>query len=143
MMKGKNDMLNKKSRNKNKAAKSDNKEKKSIGKIIKQCLLGGFHTFFIVVFIYFIILFCTVMTPQILAYVLGGLGFGGNDIQSGAVLIVSLMAGFFLTAWIFVISFAVIRFCWKIYVSNMRKCLPKNIVSKIDSIFHAVKNENG
>ncbi len=129
-------MFGKKSKNRSKIIKLDDKrEKTSAWTVIKQCLLGGFHTFFIIILVYFIIMLGTTLTPQILAYILGGLGFGGSDVQSGAVFIVSLMAGFFLTAWIFVISFIAIRFCCKVYARNMRKCLPRSVMKKMDSFF--------
>lgn len=100
----------------------------------KGILIGGFHTFLCVGICYIIIILFTILIPSIVAYILGSLGFS-NDNATGAVFIVSLASGLFLTAWVFVLSFMFLRFIWKIYKRNMRNCLPKSIVDKMQSIY--------
>jgi uncharacterized membrane protein len=83
---------------------------------------------------YLVILAGTMITPSILSYILGGLGFGGTDTQTGSVFVVSLMAGFFLTGWIFLISFIILRACWRVYIKNIRATLPEAVLERLDSL---------
>lgn len=124
---------------KTKIGKADSKMKEKTeakqGGYVKRFFIRIFYTFFMATACYFIILSGTLMTPSILAYVLGGLGFGGTEGQSGAVLIVSMMAGFFLTAWMFVISFMAVRFVWRTYVYKMRETFTDAMNERLDNLF--------
>lgn len=118
--------------------KKESKKVKFDGKKIlsdtKGIFIGAFHTLVCLGFGYIIIIMFTILIPSTVAYILGSLGFS-NDNATGAMFIVSLMAALFLTAWIFVLSFMFLRFIWKIYKRNMKKCLPKSIVDKIQNVY--------
>lgn len=114
-------------------------ERQSIGASKHWFIKGVFHTIAMLAASYFVILLGTISTPNILAYILGGLGFGGSEAQSGAVFIVSLCAGIFLTAWIFIGSFVLIRFFAKVYVRNIRRTLSEESNAKIDRLLNYKK----
>lgn len=107
---------------------------------VKNFFARLFHTILIAAASYFTILLGTISVPTILAYILGGLGFGGSEAQSGSVFIVSMMAGFFLTAWIFVGSYMLLKALAKIYVRNIRRTLSDKTNARIDELFAKKKN---
>lgn len=110
-------------------------EKQSNGGYVKRFLVRVFHTVVMLLVNYLIVIIGTISVPTILAYILGGLGFGGSEGQSGSVFIVSMMAGFFLTAWIFVGSFVLIRGVVKIYIRCIRRTFSDEMNDKIDGLF--------
>lgn len=125
---------------KTKETKTESKSKKKIdGKAMlnnfKSTCLSLFHSFLFFGFCYVLILMFTILIPSILAYVLGSLGFESAD-ANGAVLIVSLASALFLTAWIFICCFFVVRFVWKIYKRNMKKSLSQNTLDKLRELYH-------
>ena len=111
-------------------------KRKGYGKMV---FFGFFHTCALLALSYLIVLIGTIGIPTILAYILGGLGFGGSEVQSGSVFIVSMMAGFFLTAWVFVGSFVLVRGIARIYVRNMRNLFTDEMNAKIDRLFNYKK----
>lgn len=115
-------------------------KKGGFGKTFVTVSKGSFHTLLLFVFGYFIIFAGTVMTPSILSYILGGLGFTSEN-ASGAEFIVSLMAGFFLTGWIFLVSFICIRGAVKVYIRNLRNLFPDEWLEKIDDLFGKNKDK--
>ena len=81
---------------------------------------------------YFVVLAGTICVPTVLSYILGGLGFSGTDIsQSSSVFIVSLCAGVFLTAWLFVFAFVIVKIIWRSYVNAVSKFLPDKVIDKL------------
>lgn len=119
---------------KQKEAEKKKKFKENFGRNFVAITKAFFHTIFLIAITYFVVLFGTINIPNILAYILGGLGFGAAN-ATGSEFIVSLMAGFFLTGWIFLISFIILRFAFRIYVRNIKLAFPDEWVEAIEKIF--------
>lgn len=108
--------------------------KGSFGKTFVIFTKGFFHTMFLFVVSYLVIFAGTTTMPNILSYILGGLGFT-NASATGAEFIVSLSTGLFLAGWVFLISFILLRMAYKVYIRNMRKLFPEEWLAKIDEVF--------
>lgn len=78
----------------------------------------AFHTVFFLSIVYFVVLFCMMIIPMTMGYVLGGLGYNLNN---AAEQLLALLSGLFFSAWVFFGSYKLIAFVGKFYIKNCKK----------------------
>ena len=83
----------------------------------------AFHTLFFLAFVYFVVLFCMMIIPMTMGYVLGGLGYNLNN---AAEQLLALLSGLFFSAWVFFGSYKLIAFVGKFYIKNCKKAGKKS-----------------
>ena len=116
-----------------KAARKAAKEPFSIraGKFIKRWGLRLFYTVFFILFSYVFIMGITNLIPVTLGYIVGSMGYGLEDT---AEIILAALTGLFFTAWIFAISFFVVRKVFAAYIKGMKKTLPEDAGERLDEL---------
>ena len=120
-----------------KAAKAERKKllneqgplKTRIWNFIKRWAVRLFHTFFMLVFIYLIVISCTSLIPAGMGYIIGSLGY---SLSSMAEVLLALFSGLFFTAWVFVGTLFLVRQAGKIYIRNIKKTLPEKAADRLD-----------
>lgn len=123
-------------RQRQKDAKAARKAKRAanpinIKNVCKVWLTRLFHTAFMIMIGYLVIMVCTVLIPAAMGYVIGSMGY---TLENNVELLLSLFAGLFFTAWVFALSFFALRFAWKKYIVNIKNTLPNKIASKLDDL---------
>lgn len=93
-----------------------------IWNFIKRWTIRAFHTAFIIVFIYLIVMVCTFMIPMAMGYIVGGLGY---TLSTVAEIVLASLSGLFFTGWVFVGSFMAVKWAGKLYVKNIKKTIVK------------------
>lgn len=91
-------------------------------RFVKASFLIAFYTVFFVSFSYVFIMFCTSILPSAISVIVVGLGY---KLTTVAEMFLGACVGLFFTAWVFVISFVVIRKAFSIYINAVKKQLPK------------------
>lgn len=91
------------------------------GSFLKIWMIRLFHTALMFFGAYFIIIATVLNIPVIIPFVLGGLGFTVTSTMSNAEYIVAFCAGIFLTLWLVIIDFLLVRAGWKLYKKNIHK----------------------
>lgn len=84
-----------------------------------------FHTIFMFFGAYFVLIFTALNIPTIIPFILGGMGFSVTSGMSNAEYIVAFCAGIFLTAWLVIGDFLIIRAAWRLYKKNIKKTITK------------------
>ena len=84
---------------------------------IKKWGLRLFYLLFFGGFIYFIILFCMMIIPTVMGYVVGGLGY---NLGNTAEIVLSSLSGLFFTAWVFFGSYKLISSVGKLFVKGWK-----------------------
>ena len=79
-----------------------------------------FYTALMGMFGYAVILAATISIPMCMAVIIRAFGYSMQDI--GQVLL-SFLAGLFFTAWVFTISFVLLRAFWRKYIACIRKTM--------------------
>lgn len=85
-----------------------------------------FHTLLMLGGSYAVIITTVIEIPVIIPFMLGGLGFSVTSTMSNAEYIVAFCAGLFLTLWLVILDFLIIRAFAKLYRRNIDKTVSKN-----------------
>jgi hypothetical protein len=102
----------------------------SIGNFIKRWAIRLFHTFFLLLIVYVMLVICTSMIPAFMAYIVNGMGF---TLTSVSELLFAGCSGLFFTGWIWFFSYKFLSFVAKIYWKNMKKTFPEKVLEKLKS----------
>lgn len=98
---------------------------------IKVWGLRLFYTFFMLMGMYLLILCGTLFVPPVMAYILGGLGY---TMASTTEVLLSLLSGLFLTAWVFAITLFLGKKIMKLYMHGMKKTMSKEAVERLENL---------
>ena len=80
-----------------------------------------FHTLLMFFGSYAVIVGTTLEIPVVIPFILGGLGFSVTSAMSNAEYIVAFCAGLFLTLWLVIIDYLIVRLFWRTYKKNIKK----------------------
>ncbi|MBO5435612.1 ABC transporter ATP-binding protein [bacterium] len=111
-----------------KAEKAKIPFKTRLWEFVKRWAARLFHTFFMAIIIYIIVLASTSFIPFAMGYIIGGLGY---SINSTVDMLLAFLSGLFFTAWIFVGTFVAVKYAGKIYIRNMKKTFSPDILARI------------
>ena len=103
------------------------KESFNLAAFLKTWGLRFFYTLFFGGFLYFIILFCMMIIPTVMGYVVGGLGYNLND---NAQMILAFLSGIFFTAWVFIGSYKLIKWIGGFYIKGWKSAGKKKTDSE-------------
>ena len=84
---------------------------------LKTFFLRAFYLLFFGGFIYFLIIFCMMVIPIVMGYVVGGLGYNLNNTSE---MILSCLSGLFFTGWVFVGSYKLISAIGKLFIKGWK-----------------------
>lgn len=123
--------LDKISQFKDKYGLKKEKPKEPFGKrfanFIKRWSIRLFHTVFFLVFVYVFLLSIVNVLPMSLGIILSATGF---TLTTTSEVILVVLTGLFIVAWVFVISrFAVVK-AGQLYLRNMKKTLSQDFINK-------------
>lgn len=96
-----------------------------IGQFIKRWIIRLFYTLFFSVFVYVLIMTCTSMIPVVMGYIVGSMGY---DLSSVAEVLLAGFSGLFFTAWIFTISYFLVKKAFGLYMKQIKKTIPKELL---------------
>ena len=81
-------------------------------------LLRIFYTVFMLMATYTIILTCTLSIPNVMDTLIQSFGY---NLNSSVELVLALLSGLFFTAWMFALSFFVVKKLFEIYIRKMKE----------------------
>ena len=90
-----------------------------------------FYTFCFIMITYVLIVGGTIMVPTVMGYLIASMGYA---VSNNAEMLLSLLAGLFFTGWTFLISFLIIRFSWRRYISGMKGTVLGKAADKLDAL---------
>lgn len=99
------------------------------GQFIKRWTVRLFHTLFFVVFVYVFVMSCVSLIPAALGYIVGSFGY---TLESAAEIILASLSGLFFTAWVFAVSFFIVKKVFGIYSKNIKKTIPEQSEEQTD-----------
>lgn len=102
-----------------------------IWNFIKRWAVRLFHTFFMLLFIYLVVISCTSLIPAGLGYIIGSLGY---SLSSMAEVLLAFFSGLFFTAWIFVGTLFLVKQVGKVYIRNIKKTLPQAAIERMKEL---------
>lgn len=76
-----------------------------------------FYTVFMLMITYTIILTCTLSIPNIMSTIIQSFGY---NLNSSVEMLLAMLSGLFFTAWMFALSFFVIKKLFGIYINKMK-----------------------
>lgn len=97
------------------------KAKRPLAVSIRGWILRLFYTVFMLLFVYTVILACTLSIPQVMSQIIASFGYNLNSITE---IILALFSGLFFTAWAFALSFFAVKKAFGVYVNSMRNAMP-------------------
>lgn len=98
---------------------------------LKNWGLRLFHTFFMLMCMYLLVLCGTLLIPSTMAYILGGLGY---TLENTVEIFLSAFSGLFLTGWMLAITLFLGKKVIKLYMHNMKKTMSEEARNRLDTL---------
>ena len=103
----------------------------SLALFLKNWAVRLMHTLFLIMIAYITIVGGTIFVDIAMGFIIGSLGY---TVGNNAEFLLSILAGIFFTAWVFLISFLFLRFVWKQYIKNIKNTLPTVAAKNLDNL---------